>query len=251
MGTRGRSLIAVLASSMAIIGGGCSARVSYPETRLQRVILPGLGELKEQDIRGEFGKTIEATSPASAGVAWLSEAPGDLASAWTQTPVNEYQRTGILNAVVEELRQPPFSSVTALPTVPNGPWDDQPSDTTLVVRSAAARFQQDVAVLMQTGVSQDQGMNVFALGFLGLVTIPFFPGIDLATGASAELCAIDVRTGVMIACTRGRAAAENRFLFPLQTRRVRDEDKERTLREAAESAATDLRAAVAARLANP
>ena len=235
-------------ATLSLALSGCAARVSYPETRLQRVVLPGLGELKDEEIRAQFEKTIEAKPPVSAGVAWLSEAPGEVRS-WTETPVSEYQRTGILNAALEELRQPPFSSVSVLPTVSAELSRGAPGDTVREIRSAAARFQQDVAILMQTGVSESSGMNVFAVGFIPLVTAPLFPGMDLATGASAELCAVDVKTGVMIACARGRGAAKRRFVFLTQWSAAAEEMKEKALSAAAESAARDLRAAVAARLA--
>jgi len=130
--------------------------------------------------------------------------------------VSSRWRTGSLNAAIAELRQPPFSSVSALPVVASEFGSRQPTDVVRQVRSAATRFREDVAILMQTGVAEGRGFNVFALGFIGLVTAPLFPGIDLATGASAELCAVDVRSGVMIACARGRGEASRRFLFLMQ-----------------------------------
>ncbi len=236
-------------AAFSLASGGCTARVYYPETGLQRMVLPGLGELKDEEIRAQFEKTVAVKPPLSAGIAWLSEAPAGLRSTWTETPVSEYRRTGVLNAALDALRQEPFASVSMLPTVSADFGQGQPSDMVRALRSAAARFQEDVAILMQTGVSESRGLNFFALGFIPLVTAPLFPGVDLATGASAELCAVDVRTGVMIACARGRGQVERGFLFLTQESHAREEMKERTLTEAAVAAAQNLRAAIAARLA--
>ena len=89
---------------------------------------------------------------------------------------------------------------------------------------------------------------MFALGFVGLVTAPLFPGVDLAASSSAELCAIDVRSGIMIACTRGRAEENRDYLFLFQESRAREELRETTVRTAAVAAAQDLVNAVARRL---
>ncbi len=246
--TRWSVTVCACIAGAAVIVTGCSARVMYPETGLQRVVLPGLGDLKDDEIRAQFEKNIEVRPPVSAGVAWLSEAPRGMRSSWTDTPVSEYQRTGILNSAIDVLRQPPFSGVSVLPTETSAVGSGESTDVVQALRSAAARFQEDVAILMQTGVTQDSGFNFAALGFVGLVTIPLFPGLDLATGASAEMCSVDVRTGVMLACARGRGQATRHFVFPTNAGQIAEEMKEETLTQAAVAAAQGLRAAVAARL---
>jgi hypothetical protein len=221
---------------------------AYPELRLQRTLVPGLDTLKEDEIRGALERPLEVKAPASAAVAWLDEgARGGRAG--YPGPLNDYQRTGVIDATLEALRQEPFSSVTSLPTVAPGTDGGGESDRLLAVRSAAARFQAEIAILMQTGTAESSGYNPLAVGFLPLVTVPLVPGIDLGMSASAELCAVDVRSGVMIACTRGRAQETRRYLFVSQQSEARGRLRESTTRQAAVTAAQDLVAAVGRRLA--
>jgi hypothetical protein len=234
--------------TMCVIVCGCAAKARYPELGLQRALLPGLDNLKEDEIRAALERPIEVAPPATAGIAWLNEAPGSWHGEWNDTPLTEYQRTGVINATLEVLRHAPFSEVTSLPTVAAGSIGGGEGNMPLAVRSAAARFQDEIAILMQTGTAESRGLNVFALGFVGLVTAPLFPGVDLAVASSAELCAIDVRSGVMIACTRGRADERRDYLFLFQERRVREQLREGTVRAAAVAAAQDLVGAVVRRL---
>jgi len=237
-----------LLSAISLLVCACAAKAPYPELGLQRAILPGLDTLKEDEIRAALEHPIEVEPPATAGVAWLNEAPGGWRGDWYETPLTEYQRTGVINATLAVLRQPPFSEVTSLPTVATGSRGGGEADLLMSLRSAAARFQDEIAILMQTGTAESRGFNVFALGFIGLVTAPLFPGVDLAVASSAELCAVDVRSGVMIACTRGRSEERRNYLFLFQESRVRDQLTENTVRAAAVAAAQDLVPAVARRL---
>jgi hypothetical protein len=237
-----------LVLTASVIVCGCAARAPYPDLGLQRALLPGLDNLKEDEIRAALERPIEVAPPATAGIAWLNEAPGGWRDGPYDTPLTEYQRTGVINATLESLRRAPFSQVTSVPTVAAGLTASGEGNLLLAVRSAAARFQDEIAILMQTGTTEGRGFNVFALGFVGLVTAPLFPGVDLAVSSSAELCAIDVRSGVMIACTRGRAEERRTFLFLFQESRAREQMRENTVRAAAVAAAQDLVTAVARRL---
>jgi len=40
-----------------------------------------------------------------------------------------------------------------------------------------------------------------------------FPGTDVSAASGAEICAVDVRSGVMLGCGVGRGYDEARFLF--------------------------------------
>jgi hypothetical protein len=154
--------------------------------------------------------------------------------------VSEYVRTGILARAVEKLKRTPFDQVASLPTTtdfqrhPDGP----PSID--AIRGAAAKFQYDVAFILQTGHAQESGINPFAIGYLGLITAPLFPGTDISVAASAELCAVDVRSGVMLGCGIGRAYEEARFLFPLWVSSRADNLQERMVAQAVEDAAVDI-----------
>lgn len=240
----------LLIVAISVLVCGCAARAPYPELGLQRALLPGLDNLKDNEIRAALEQQLEVAPPATAGVAWLNEAPGGWRGEWYQTPLNEYQRTGVINATLDTLRHPPFSEVTSLPTVAASSAGRGDGNVLLSLRSAAAHFQDEIAILMQTGTAESRGLNVFAVGFIGLVTAPLFPAVDLAVASSAELCAVDVRSGVMIACTRGRAEGRRNYLFLSQEARAREQLRESTVRAAAVAAAQDLVGAVGRRLTN-
>ncbi len=229
---------------MCVAVCGCAARASYPELGLERALLPGLGGLDEKEIRAALDKPLEVAPPATAALVWLQETSDRYGGQLT-----EYQRTGVINATLEALRHAPFSDVSSLPTASASLGSGADHDLVLAVRSAAARFQDEVAILMQTGTAEDRGVNAFVIGAIGLVTIPLFPMADLAVASSVELCAVDVRGGVMIACTRGRAEERRNYLFVTQEQGVLQDLQENTVRTAALDAARQLLDAVSKRMA--
>jgi hypothetical protein len=240
---RSLSLVVLLVAPFAL---GCMTRAVPPGLTLQRDLLPGLASLEPSEIAGAYETRVELAAPLSAGIAWLRESSdGD-----TFARLDEYQRTGVLDVALAELRQAPFDSVSAFPTVlDDGGWRGRDGNSIDGLRSAAAHFQYDLAVLMQTGLADGSGWNLLAAGYFGLVTIPLFPGHDLSLAASAELCALDARTGVMLACSRGRGVREQRFVFPLSISSRKGELEEACMREAVATAARDLRAQLEARVA--
>ena len=224
---------------------GCMSRAVPPSLTLQRDLLPGLASLAPSEIAAAYETRVELAAPLSAGIAWLREdSDGE-----SYARLTEYQRTGVLDVALAELRQAPFDSVSAFPTVlEDVSWRERPSNSLDGLRSAAASFQFDLAVLMQTGLADGSGWNLLAAGYLPLVTIPLFPGDDLSLAASAELCAMDARSGVMLACSRGRGVREQRFVFPLSRSARRGELAEACMREAVATAARDLRTQLEARV---
>ncbi len=239
-----------LASGLALLVALLTACMSVPvgpTLGLQRSLYPGIGDLRGDQINQAFDTTVTLRSPISGGLAWLSE--GHQGAAGSAPPLSEFHRTGVIEAALAALRKAPFASVASLPTVPEV-TDKPPSSNTLeALRSASAHFQYDVALLLQTGTAEDRGPNPLALGYLGLVTIPLFPGTDLGVSSSAELCAVDVRTGIMLGCSRGRASAQDRFLFPLSVNTHREELVEETLRSSVTEAASGLLQQLSVRVA--
>ena len=229
---------------------GCATYPGAPSLGLQRSLYPGLGDLDQRGIEAALSRKLDLTPPVSAGLVWLTEAAPNSPETQTHSPITEYGRTGVIEEAIASLRQPPFGTVAALPTIPNVS-DSAPSERTLdALRSASARFQYQVALLLQTGTAEDSGFNPLALGYLGLVTIPLFPGNDIAASSSAELCAIDVRSGVMLGCARGRAQEMDHLLFVWQRDRARERLVERTLRSSVAAAAVDLLGQVTERFAS-
>jgi len=214
---------------------GCMTRVSPPYLTLERTLLPGLGDIPPDRIADAYATKVTVRPPVSAGLAWM------------EAGLSEYHRTGVLEAALAALRQPPFSDVTSMPTS-TVRRDRDRVDTVDALRSAAARFQRDVALLLQTGVADGSGANVLAATYIALVPMLFVPGNGISLGASAEICAVDARSGVMLACARGRAQRERRYVLSTSVERETRELEEQCLREAVTAAANDLRQAVAARL---
>jgi len=131
------------------------------------------------------------------------------------------------------------------------PCAAKPRRTLATLRSASACFQYQVALLLQTGTTEDRGLNPLAIGYIGLVTAPLFPGSEIAASSSAELCAIDVRSCVMLGCSRSRAEEMvDRFVFLWQLDRARERLIERTSRASVSAAAKDLLSHVSGRLAS-
>jgi hypothetical protein len=105
-----------------------------------------------------------------------------------------------------------------------------------------------VAFILQTGITEESGINPFAIGYVGLVTAPLFPGTDISVAAGAERCAVDVRSGVMLGCGIGRGYQEARFLFPLRASARADNLREQMVAEAVTDAASDILAQIARRV---
>jgi hypothetical protein len=262
-GMRRLIFVASMLSASAIASGGCAVLPGAPNLGLQRSLYPGLGDLDERGIASAMAIEVDLVPPVSGGLVWVNEGLDDSPEAARRDSITEYARTGVLDEALGALREEPFDAVAVLPTLPavaaapvgysaNGESAAAGTvgpETIDRLRSASAKFQYDVAILLQTGTAEDRGFNVAALGYLGLVTLPLFPGLDLAASSSAELCAVDVRTGVMLGCARGRSQEMDRFLFTWQRTKHRDRLVERTLRRAVESAAADLRLQLAMRMA--
>ena len=233
-----RGVVATVAGLIALSGTACMSVVRSPEIGLQRSLYPGLTDVKPEDIPAILEKRVNLKPPISVGIAWLRESPSG-SHRWT-TPLSDFQRTGVLEAAIATLRKAPVSTVSALPTVPERDMMPGPASTIDAVRAAAARFQYDVAILLQTGLAEDSGLNVLAVGYLGLVTAPLFPGTDFAVASSAEACAVDVRSGIMLGCSLGRSSKEERFVFPWSLSTRRENVREETIRDAVVAASREL-----------
>lgn len=241
--------LVVLAFALASVAG-CARRPDPPGLGLERALVPELVGLDEQGIADAMRISLRLQPPLSGGFVWLNESFVRTAATGDARRLVDYYRAGVVEGALAALRRPPFEAVAALPLPPE-PEANATTDALLAgVRSAAARFQYDVAFLLETATAEERGVNPFALGYLGIVTAPLFPGTDLAASASAELCAVDVRSGIMLGCARGRAEASSRTLFIWQVDRARRRLLERTLRESVAAAADDLLIQISARVAS-
>jgi len=241
----GARFVSVLFAILFLVSG-CASPAHYPRIDLQRSLFPGLSDFKPSEIESAFDKKLELSPPLSAGIAWLSEGFG--VEGTGDTRLSEYQRTGVIKTAVESLRQPPFSRVISIPTVLAEKGSKTREDSINAIRSAVAHFQLDVVILLQTATEDRSGLNPAALGYIFLITIPFVPGEDLSVASTAEMCAVDVRSGIMMDCSRGRLADEDTFVSTYQKRKKLDEMKESTLKASVEEAASDLLGQISMRL---
>lgn len=241
--------LVVLASALAAIAG-CARHPAPPGLTLERMLFPDLVALNDDGITDAMHTPLHLQPPLSGGLLWLNERFGRAAADDDDRRLVDYYRAGVVEGALGALRRAPFESVASLPLPPEPAARSARAELLARVRSAAARFQYDVAFLLETATAEERGANPFALGYLGIVTAPLFPGTDLAASANAELCAVDVRTGIMLGCARGRAEASSRTLFIWQVDRARRRLVERTLRESVVAAAEDLLIQISARIAS-
>jgi len=195
---RTRQLAVVLL--VAGFAAGCMSAAASPKLGLQRSLYPGLGDLDSSEIPAAFRTQVDLHPPLSGGILWLDD--GGLRMYGPS--LSEYVRAGILKRAVETLEQSPFEQVASLPTTTDFQRQRDGAPSIDAIRGAAAKFQYDVAFILQTGLAQESGINPFAVGYVGLITAPLFPGTDISVAAAAELCAVDVRSGVMLGCGIGR-----------------------------------------------
>jgi hypothetical protein len=243
---------ALLLALLPLLLSGCLGAPPAPRG-FGPSLLADSGEAEPDPIAQQLDAPLRLRAPVSAGIAWLA---GVAASSHgygyvhpLPLPLSAYQRTGILEATRDALAGAPFRGVFLLPELDLA-WEHDPEIGPLdELRAVAARSQVEVAVLLRTSLGEASGLNPWALGWIGIVTVPLFPGNDLGAAAAAELCALDVRSGLVLACDRGRASAERRRVFAFERGEVRAELAEETLRAAAADGAVRLRVALADRLA--
>lgn len=225
---------------------GCMSVAVPPQLGLERNLYPGLAEAKPEEIPELLDRRVDLRPPVTAGIAWLRESTAGT-ERWGYA-LSDYQRAGIIEAAVGALQKPPLSTVSVLPTVSGVRRVDDSPTTIDGVRSAAAKFQSEIAIVMQTGIAETSGFNPLAIGYAGLITALVFPGTDYSVASSAELCAVDVRSGIMLGCGIGRDAREARWNFPWGLSSRREEAREESVRAAVRAAAEDLHEKVSARL---
>lgn len=232
---------------VACLVGGCASSAVAPKLGLQRSLYPGLGDLDASQIPAAFDTKVDLHPPLSGGIVWLADShPGIYGST-----LSEYARTGILKRAVAKLKHVPFRGVASLPTTTDFQRRHDASPAIDAIRGAAARFQYDVAFILQTGLARESGINPFAIGYFGLITAPLFPGTDISVAAAAELCAVDVRSGVMLGCGIGRSYEDARFLFPLSVSKRTAQLREEMVARSVEEATTEILVQIARWTSHP
>jgi hypothetical protein len=236
---------AALTIAVSVALAGCMSARSFPTAVLSRTVFFGAEGGSDASVRADLQQRVILPPTPRAAILWVDEIGG---SGNRAVPLPESERTRLLAAVTRSLEQGPFSAVVNVPTtrVPGAGELDLNA-----LRATAARFQADVMILLLTRHNGYDDWNVLAATYPVLLPMLFVPGHDVAAYVSAEMCALDVRTGIFLACAEGHGDDSRRFVtMPRRDRRLR----ELTV-EATEAALVDighrLNDAVAARIGEP
>src|SRR5215475_13388149 len=183
-GSRG-AMLALLGVTVTSCGTGHPA--------FHHTVFPGLERYDEQRMRSALETPLVLPPTLRAAVLWVDQTAGG-----SEPTLPESARTRVLDRLQHDLLAPPLVSISSLPTTlaANGPAAIDLDE----VRSAAAHMQSDVAILIVTTSVNTADWNALALTYPALVTAMFVPGDDLRVDLSEQVCAIDVRTGLFIAC---------------------------------------------------
>jgi rhombotail lipoprotein len=208
-----------------------------------RQLVPEIDALSDADMAKLRATPVAAREPATAGVVWIVDAGGG------DLTLPESERLGLIARLADSLERAPFSTVDVLPTTSARLTSNRDDAELPILRSAAARFRHDVLIVVSTHQNRYDDWNPLAATYLAIVPRWFVPGNSLAVYASAEACALDVTSGLFLACAHGEAKAERALVTAIgRDRRMRE------LSTAALGAALDaipeaLRRGVHARLA--
>ena len=227
--TTTRALIGVAA---VVLLGGCMSPRYYPPASGERVLVPDMGTLSETEMENLRKMPVAAREPAAAGIAWIV----DVSAGGAAGDLPESERVALVASLATALGRAPFSSVEVLPTTAAGSGSPGDGRDLRALRSAAARFQRDVLVVVSTHRNQYDDWNPLAVTYLALLPRWFVPGNSLAVYASAEVCAVDVGSGLFLACAQGQGKAERALVTAI--------GREQRLRELSAAALRDAFGAV-------
>lgn len=204
--------------SLVVLPTGCmSARSFSVIGDGHRRLVPEVDAMSDADMARLRATPVMAREPATAGVVWIVDAGGG-----TQ-PLPEADRTAMVRKLAGALEHAPFSTVDVLPTTTADPGSDRDDAALPILRSAAARFQHDVLIVVSTHQNQYDDWNPLAATYLAILPLWFVPGNSLAVYASAEACAVDVASGLFLACAQGQGkAARGLVTVAGRNRRMRE-----------------------------
>jgi len=197
--------VAGLIAALSVALPCCSPK-HYPLPELGSVLAPRTGEAEESEIGATLERRIGLPSSVRTGVLWID----DHYEGWI-VPVAESDRARLLEIFAQALPPAPFGTATMIPSAAVQSAGDKPSLTDL--RAAAARFQSDLLVVLQTRTNEYVDWNIASVTFLAVIPALFVPGYDLSAFSSAEACAVHVRTGVFLGCVPGHGSARRSFVI--------------------------------------
>jgi hypothetical protein len=194
-------IVAALVLSTALVS--CTP----PKMAVRHTLFAGLERYDQAGLQAALTTPIVLPRNLRASLLWLDQATDGSASS-----VSEADRMRLLDDLSTALTAPPFASLSVIPTTLA--TDGRGELDLDAVRSAAAHLQSDVAILVLTSATTSTEWNPLAATYPALVTLLFVPGDNLLVDVGAQACAIDVRTGLLIACAQSHASDRNRLVVP-------------------------------------
>jgi len=243
-GTTMTTLRTLCLIGMVVIVGGCMQKRYYPPEGGHRELVPDMGALSEAEMEKLRVAPVSAREPAVAGIAWIVDDSGGHDG---DLPASD--RLALVRKLATALERAPFSTVEVLPTTGAGGGTRADEGDLPALRSAAARFQHDVLIVVSTHRNRYDDWNPLAVTYLGVLPVWFVPGDSLAVYASAEACALDVRSGLFLACAQGQGKAERALVTTIGREQRMRELSTAALGEAFDAIPETLRQGVRARLA--
>ena len=193
-------------AACAVMFLGCSTLRHLQPTR-ERAVFPQLTPMSETELEDYLSRVPNLEPPLRASLVWIEES-----SDGTEAAMPEAERTRLLHQLASSLSAAPFSSVSVIPTTRRTQQGAVRTDDIEFLRSAAARFQSDVLIVLNTQSNDYDHHNLLALTYVALAPVFFAPAHDLAVYASVEACVLDVRTSIFLACSPGYGDARRRFV---------------------------------------
>jgi rhombotail lipoprotein len=205
-------------AAATLLAGCMSAKRYHAFDSGHRELVPDMTALSDAEITKLRATPVAAREPAAAGIAWIVDAGGDGDGA-----LPESERLALVRKLADALERTPFSTVDVLPTTSANGESREDSGELPALLSAATRFRHDVLIVVSTHRNQYDDWNPLAATYLVLLPRWFVPGDSLAVYASAEACAVDVVSGLFLACAQGQGKAERALVTAIgRERRMRE-----------------------------
>jgi hypothetical protein len=229
------------AALLALVLGGCAAKGNYPADLQTRARLGGDAAADDAEIARLFAASPQLPAMPRAALLLIGSDYPSTGSDDERGTVEEQLRRG--------LQRSPFLSVQSLPESLAVSYTPQFGLSLAHMRAAAARMQDEVLIVVTTDVDIDTGTNLLSATYFALVPMAFVPGNEVAAWASAEACAIDVRSGLFLGCANGRGNARDGFVVPFDSEAARRRVGGEAIDRAAAALPDQIADLVAARIA--
>jgi hypothetical protein len=183
--------------------GGCAAQGNYPTDLNTRTRLGFAPSAEQVEVERLLATDLQLPAAPRAALV-VMHGPDELALD---------DRAALVETLQRDLKRAPFSSVRTLSPLLAEPATADGTLSLDALRTAAARSQSDVLVVVSTGIDTARGTNLLSLAYLAVVPVAFVPGSEVGAWASAEACAIAVRSGLFLGCASGHGRAREGFVL--------------------------------------